>query len=293
MGEVYHSDLTAMNTTNQYMDCAIRHVGMGTVRQTRLQEEQNQIVVADGIKLVKERLSTLAWRMHHDFANELFDDATKKMIEHCRTVCDVKSLLAKIHKKGAVCVGLEEGEKFLMSTNAITDTCKSFSRDDLLKLFREYACVLEEVFVESRGSMFDVSKLQNRQLVQFMIGSEGAKEFEKVRVIVHVILVACVKVSVESIVESLVSRYENHFTAARQLTEENSLNEMIISENGPNLHDADGILERALNNYWSAKSENGKWHFIRLGDDIKNYLGGSSKVIGKMLSEPSKLPFMV
>ena len=125
-----------------------------------------------------------------------------------------------------------------------------------------------------------------------MIGSEGWKRFENVRVMVHVILTACVKVSVESIVESLVSRYENHFTSSRQLTEENALNEMIISENGPNLHEANGILERALNKYWSANSQNGQWHFVRSGENIKSYLGGSSKVIGKMLSEPSKFPFM-
>ena len=116
--------------------------------------------------------------------------------------------------------------------------------------------------------------------------------FKEVRVIVHVILTACVKISVESIVESLVSRYENHFTSSRQLTEEHALDEMIISENGPNLHEADSILERAMNRYWSENSQNGKWHFIRSGENIKNYLGGSSKVVGKMLSEPSKLPLM-
>ena len=160
------------------MDCAIGHVDMGTVRQTRLQAEQSQVVVADGVNLVKERLSTLAWRMHHDFASELFEDETKEMIEHCRTVCDVKSLLAKIHKKGAVSVGLEEGENFLISSNAITDACKSFPRDDMLKLFRDYASALEEVFVKS-GSKFDISKLQNRKLVQFMIGRKGRRGLKK------------------------------------------------------------------------------------------------------------------
>ena len=80
-----------------------------------------------------------------------------------------------------------------------------------------------------------------------MIGSKGSEGFEKVWVTVRVILTVCVKVSVESVVESLVSRYENRFTASPQLTEENALKEMIISENGPNLHEANGILEHALN----------------------------------------------
>ena len=40
--------------------------------------------------------------------------------------------------------------------------------------------------------------------------------------------------------------------------EENALDEMIISENGPNLHEADGILERAINEYWSENSQKAK-----------------------------------
>ena len=48
----YHSDIDAMNKANGYMDCSVGHVNIGTARQTRLQADQNQVVVADGIKLV-------------------------------------------------------------------------------------------------------------------------------------------------------------------------------------------------------------------------------------------------
>ena len=97
-----------------------------------------------------------------------------------------------------------------------------------------------------------------------------------VRVIVHIILSACVKTSVESVAETLVSRYENHFTSSRQLTEENALDEMVIAEN-------DNLLERAMNKYWVQNSENGKWHFIRECNNISSYLGGSSKVLGRAI----------
>ena len=70
----YHSDIDVINTTNQYMDCSVGHVNIGTARQTRLQADQNQVVVADGNKLAKKRLSTLAWRIYHDFLNDLFDE---------------------------------------------------------------------------------------------------------------------------------------------------------------------------------------------------------------------------
>ena len=108
----YHADLISMNTHNRYMDCAIDHVSMGISRQTRLQASESQIAITDGINLVKERLSTLSWRLQHDFSNELFDAEAKQIIEHCRTICDIKALLSKIHRRGAVSVGVQEGQNF-------------------------------------------------------------------------------------------------------------------------------------------------------------------------------------
>ena len=58
---------------------------------------------------------------------------------------------------------------------------------------------------------------------------------------------AVVKISVESVVESLVSRYENHFDSGRQLNEDRALDEMEISENGPELVKADVVLTAAMN----------------------------------------------
>ena len=49
------------------------------------------------------------------------------------------------------------------------------------------------------------------------------------------IATSAVKISVESVVESLVSRYESQFDAKRQLKETNALDEMEISENGPDV----------------------------------------------------------
>ena len=54
--------------------------------------------------------------------------------------------------------------------------------------------------------------------------------------------------SVESVVESLVSRYEHHFSSSRQPLEDHALNEMLIAENGP--LDADRILEKSMDKYW-------------------------------------------
>ena len=87
----------------------------------------------------------------------------------------------------------------------------------------------------------------------------------------HCICVESVKISVESVVESLVSKYEKHFDSSRQPTEEHAVDEMIILENGPLLHQADNVIEKAMRKYW----KNGEWHFIRKHENVRSYTGGS------------------
>ena len=67
---------------------------------------------------------------------------------------------------------------------------------------------------------------------------------------------------------------------------------MVVAENGPLYHQAEGFLETSMNRYWKENSTNGKWHFLRTSDDIRGYTGGASKVIGKLMDRKSKLPFM-
>ena len=99
--------------------------------------------------------------------------------------------------------------------------------------------------------MFD-----NKSLIKDFLDTD-LKLFKGVEIIVQVLCAAAVKISVESDVESLVSRYEKHFKIDRQLGEENADFEMEIAENGPLLIHADNILKNAMDKYWST-TETGK-----------------------------------
>ena len=61
----YHNDLAAMMADKKYM-ATMKNVNMGTIRQTRLQAVSGKMQLANGITLVKERLSTLTWRLQND-----------------------------------------------------------------------------------------------------------------------------------------------------------------------------------------------------------------------------------
>ena len=93
-----------MESQKIFIGSEVKYTNIGTVRQTRLHSVDVQVSAADGISMVKKRLSTLTWRLHSDLANQVFDDGTKKVIENCRVICDLKSLLEKIYKKGSVII---------------------------------------------------------------------------------------------------------------------------------------------------------------------------------------------
>ena len=232
------------------------------------------------------------WRLHNDLSNDIFDQKTESMIENTRVICDLKSLLSKIKDRGAVAVGFEEASKFVTAARAVTNSISFIEDEDLKKCFRDFVYLLGVTFI-SKQKKLDRSILKNKELIQKIWGKDINPTFSSVRVILHCICAAAVKVSVESVVESLVSRYEHHFSSSRQPLEEHALNEMVIAENGPLLHHADRILERSMNEYWKVhNSVDGSWHFLRHSHDIRSYTGNASKVVGKLLEEKSKLPFM-
>ena len=119
--------------------------------------------------------------------------------------------------------------------------------------------------------------------------------FEGIELTVQTLVCASVKVSVESVVESMVSRYENHFHKSRGLDELNALGEMEIAENGPSDFKADNLLMKAMDKYWKTETKSGMWHFSCQSSPSQNVinfgpsLGKSSMNI---INTPSKYPMM-
>ena len=103
------------------------------------------------------------------------------------------------------------------------------------------------------------------------------------------------KQSCESVLESFVSRYENHFDYRRNTDEDASNEEFEIAVNGPNLAHCDTVVEEAMKLYWRSKSADGvgDWHFVRTSviEKLKNKTG-ESQVLSRMVNTKNDLPFM-
>ncbi len=110
--------------------------------------------------------------------------------------------------------------------------------------------------LEDNAKSKDMKKVTSMTVLQDFVKSD-MKLFDGVEIALQGILCAAVKVSVESVVESLVSRFESHFTKNRNLEEDNRMDEMMIAENGPTIFKANAVLSTALNQYWKSNSKTG------------------------------------
>ena len=105
----------------------------------------------------------------------------------------------------------------------------------------------------------DLDNLTNIDIIKRFFNT-NQKLYEGIEFVIHAITAASTAISVESIVESVVSIYENRQSKTRTLSEDSSNQEMQIGINGPSLAKSDNVLEKALNNYFKAHKQ-GKWHF--------------------------------
>ena len=192
----YYADLLKMESQKTFMGSEIKYTNIGTVRQTRLHSVDAQVSAADKIGMMKERLTTLTWRLHNDLANEVFDDCTKEVIENCRVICDLKSLLEKIYQKGSVMIGSEWAKRFLNAVRNIIGSVATVDDGNLMIHYRVFVANLEILFTKS-CKKFEPSILDSKEIIQSILKKENIALFRNVKVIIHLICVACIKVSVK------------------------------------------------------------------------------------------------
>lgn len=220
--------------------------------------------------IIRRRMENLVKRLSCDIKKEAFEDQAVECIETTKNVCDVKSFAVQVRKHGAVQTRHRIGEQFLESTRKLTGTLNDISDLEMKENFGKFLKALE-----SKRKDIEEEKLDSKSLI-----CSEEDVFSGIELTLHSNPTAAVKVSVESVVENLVSRYENHFDKKRQLKETCALDEMEIAENGPELVHADSIFSRVMNKYWHEMSQAGTWHFCHKTDDIRTFYK-NSKVVEK------------
>ena len=178
--------------------------------------------------------------------------------------------------------GTLTADVFVDSARKITNTVVDIPESILKMNYMNFLVVLENHTQNKEKGTFG-----SKDLIRDFLDSK-LKLFTGIEITIQSICAAAVKVSVESDVESLVSRYEKHLKVDRQLEEEAAEEEMEISENGPILAKADKIVNKAMKKYRKANGS-GECHFIRKKSQGTFF---KSKVLDRLKNEPSRLGFM-
>jgi hypothetical protein len=111
--------------------------------------------------------------------------------------------------------------------------------------------------------------------------------------IIHSICVSAVKISVESVIESLTSKFEIHFNKFRNVNEDTAYNEMMVRVNGLSLAQCDKVVMAAMKQHFKRQHS---IRFVRRSNDISLFdtvgVSNNSKVVNRMLHDKSRLPFI-
>ena len=245
----------------------------------------NKVDVED--KSDKELLA-LARDISRRLEDDVFGEEGKVVIQRTRTILDLPSLAIKIKKStSTIRVALTEFGPWIEAVRNIPVTeLEDISEEEMKAEFKLFINRLDEI--TKKYSAKELEKFDTKLLIKTFF-EESNNLYQGIEMVLQAMAVSSVKSSCESILESFVSQYENHFDQRRNVDETTATEEFEISCNGPSLAQADAVITEAMDLYWDGKP----WHFFRTSplEKLMNPAGISS-TIKRVENMKNKLPFM-
>lgn len=242
----------------------------------------------DVVDKTDKKLLELAKDISQRLTQDVFSNEGKVMIENTRILLDLPSLAMKIKsQESCLKVALMEFPRWQEAIEQIpVDELKDIPRDELKGQFKLFLVRLEKL--SEKFSIEELEMMDTRVLIKEFF-DEKKLLYTDIEMVLHAMAVASVKHSCESILESFVSKYENHFDERRNVDEVTANEEFEICVNGPNLANSEAVIKEAMDLHWGSKS----WHFYRTSRlDMLINPSGVSNTIKRLTSTKNKLPIM-
>ena len=150
-------------------------------------------------------------------------------------------------------------------------------RCEMENQFYKFTKRLEKVTQHMMYEQIEVA--DSKELIQTFGSSPDL--YEGIELIMRATYEASIKVSVESVAESVISIYNLHNNKHRKISEETANDELFVAYNGPEIGEADEVLRKALNLHFSQTKRG--WNFST------QLFRTSGLVVGKKLKEKNKL----
>ena len=223
-----HKDLQTLENDGTFMGGKVERDYGDRLRSSRfftqVRERENEETVGER---VTRKMKQLAAQMKRDLREGMFNEEVTDGIEMIRSIVDMKGLAERVKAHGAVNVGHMDGQSFAENMKKLTNSVDNIPNEKLEDAFTKFLKSFEQ-YIEGKG----IDKIDSKQVLRDYLNTES-KLYVGNEIIIHCLLSVAVKYSVESSVESLISRYEVHFSPERQLEQENAHMEMYTAENGP------------------------------------------------------------
>ena len=277
-----HADRDSLQTKGEIQKIPVvdqsAAIAAGLQSRTRHMGRQAKIAQnVDAEKQVDKRLQMLISTLHSGLKDKVFDVQAVTVISHTKTVLNLPDIAAKLKGPdgGYIKNAVTQGPLFVDAIRSVpVRSLNNVSDDELKRQYRQFLKRLQEL--TKPYSLEELRATDPKDILKQFFDPNLAL-FTEIEMVMQAISACCVKVSCESVLESLVSIFENHFDARRNMNEGSTTQEFMIAINGPNLAHADAVIKEAMNSYWCSKGST--WHFFRTTvlEQLKEHAGGSQK----------------
>ena len=232
---------------------------------------------------VSRQLKNLATKLSSGLETDVYKEEDQQRVGNTKTICDMHTLHQLVKKDGPTKVEATHTQAYIQAIRNLD--VKSLNEVPDKILTDQFSKLLLKLSTLPPSSSND-----SKEIIKSLFLFESG-HYKGIEMILHGIAVAAVSFSVESVLESVVSRYEAHFDMTRTLQEERSLSEMEVAMNGPGINNCDDVVKSAMNLYWRQRKY-ATWHFIKRGVHEHLKYGDKSKVMVRLANKKSKLPFV-
>lgn len=281
----FHSDSESLTKTLEYRGIIIiddfqKLVNTRENARNNLQDELKGV-----LPLVISQLTGMAKHLHTSLSTQIFKADDLVHLKNIRTVLNVGPLAQRVKARGVPTIAAIDTKPFIQSAKKLASNLRDVPDAELKIQFRTFLTRLTDASKD-----IDCTNLAKSNIKLIQIFLDTKKElYVGIELIMHALSVACVSMSIESIIESQISTYEALFPKNRTPSEKRGKQEMVIKLNGPNLAHSTPLLKQSLDKYFGEKKKS-KWHFTKAERHIDSY--NISRVLERNLNEKSKLPFM-
>jgi hypothetical protein len=235
------------------------------------QSNQNKTVEQKTNEELKHFIEDLIKEM-----KEVFRKEDKEAVELTRILTDWKTLAVKVKARGSPLIYALEKSKMVEASKKVCRALREVSEDELENQFAKFINILGKE-VETKN-MEDLKKVNSKDLIRKFMQTPAL--YEGIEMVMEATVVSAIKISVESVGESVISTYSIHNNKLRNLKDTTANDEMFISVNGPEIGEADKILAKALDRKFGDQRG---WHFATR----QNLFRTSGKTVDKILQKKS------